>query len=71
MSRADVGWLAMVATLGAATPAAGQQPEPPAPATNDRWNVSVAPYLWAAAMDSDATVAGTKSEIDGVGSDFT
>ena len=64
MSRAHFGWLAVVATLGAAAPPAGQQPEPAARATNDRWTISVAPYLWAAAMDGHAAVAGTRSDVD-------
>ena len=54
----------MVATLAAVTPAAGQQAEPPASTTSDRWTITVAPYLWAAAMDGNATVAGIKSDVD-------
>jgi hypothetical protein len=30
----------------------------------DRWTVEVAPYLWAAAMDGHAAVAGIKSDVD-------
>jgi hypothetical protein len=64
MERVYVGWLALVATLGAAMPAIGQQAEPAAPPTNDRWTVSVAPYLWAAAMDGHASVAGARLDVD-------
>ena len=46
----------------AAAPAAGQQAEP---ASSDRsWNITVAPYLWATAMDGNATVGGIKSDVD-------
>jgi hypothetical protein len=54
----------MVATLGAAMPALGQQPGPAAPAPGERWSVRVAPYLWAAAMDGHATVGDTRSDVD-------
>jgi phage-related tail fiber protein len=50
--------VAVAATLVAVTPALGQQAEPAAAATSDRWNITIAPYLWAAAMDGNATVAG-------------
>ena len=33
-------------------------------AAGDRWTITVAPYLWAAAMDGNATVAGIKSDVD-------
>jgi hypothetical protein len=64
MIRAHAGSLAMVATLAAATPAVGQQAEPPAPTTNDRWAVTVAPYLWATSMDGHASVGGIKADVD-------
>jgi hypothetical protein len=55
---------AMAATLAAVTPAVGQQAEPPAAAASDRWNITVAPYLWATSMDGHAAVAGIKSDVD-------
>jgi hypothetical protein len=55
---------AMAATLTAVTPAVGQQAEPPAAAASDRWNITVAPYLWATSMDGHAAVAGIKSDVD-------
>src|SRR5262249_30490872 len=64
MRLVHVGWLAILATLGMAMPALGQQGEPSAPAANDRWTVTVAPYLWAASMDGHAAVGGTKSDVD-------
>src|SRR5690606_23700124 len=49
-----MGWLAGAATLGLAIAAVAQEPtEAP---SGDRWSLSVAPYLWAAAMDGHATV---------------
>jgi hypothetical protein len=62
MSRVHVTWLLMVATLGAAAPAAGQSPDT-AP-TGDQWVFTVAPYLWAASMDGHAAVGGIKSDVD-------
>ena len=64
MSRVHVASLALAVTFGAITPAVGQQAEPPGPATSDRWNITVAPYLWAAAMNGHAAVAGIKSDVD-------
>jgi hypothetical protein len=43
MTPAHVGWSAVVATLGAATAAVGQEPTETPP--SDRWTVAVAPYL--------------------------
>jgi hypothetical protein len=63
MSRLRVGWLVMVATLGAA-PALAQQAESPASTTSDRWTVTVAPYLWATSLDGNATVSGIESDVD-------
>ena len=40
-----------------------QQAEPPA-SPGDRWTVEVAPYLWIASMDGNATVGGIKSDVD-------
>jgi hypothetical protein len=62
MSRIHVGRLLMIATLGAAAPAAGQSPDI-AP-TGDRWVFTVAPYLWVASMDGHAAVGGIKSDVD-------
>jgi hypothetical protein len=64
VSRVLVGWLAMLAMLGAAAPASGQQDEPPVSAPSDRWNVTVAPYLWATSMDGHASVGGVKADVD-------
>jgi hypothetical protein len=47
---------AMVATLAAAAPVAGQQPGTADAPPSDRWTITVAPYLWAAAMDGHAAV---------------
>ena len=64
MIRAHARRLAMAATLGAAMPAVGQEPGPtPAPSA-DRWNISVAPYLWATSMDGHAAVGGIKADVD-------
>ena len=63
MSRAHVASLALATTLGAATPALAQQAEGAAP-PGDRWTVEVAPYLWAAALDGNATVGGIKADVD-------
>ena len=62
MSRAHVGRLAVVATLGAATAAVGQEPTETPP--SDRWTVAVAPYLWAASLDGHSAVGGTRSDVD-------
>jgi hypothetical protein len=56
--------LAMALALGAAPPAASQEAEPPAATASDRWTVTVAPYLWATAMDGNATVRGLESDVD-------
>ena len=56
--------LAVAVTLAAMTPALAQQPEPTGIAPGDRWTITVAPYLWAAAMDGHATVGGIKSDVD-------
>jgi hypothetical protein len=56
--------LGVVATLGAAAPAAAQQAGPPASNASDRWTVEVAPYLWITSLDGNATVAGTKADVD-------
>ena len=52
----------MAATLRAAAPALAQQAEAAPP--GDRWTVEVAPYLWAAALDGNATVGGIKADVD-------
>jgi hypothetical protein len=52
----------MATTLGAAAPALAQQAEAAPP--GDRWTVEVAPYLWAAALDGNATVGGIKADVD-------
>ena len=36
----------------------------------DRWTVTVAPYLWLTALDGNATVAGIKSDVDVSASDL-
>ncbi|HEX6111522.1 MAG TPA: hypothetical protein VFZ10_04385 [Geminicoccaceae bacterium] len=54
--------LAALALLAGATPAAAQSTD--APATDDRWQLRVAPYLWATSLDGNATVAGIKSDVD-------
>jgi hypothetical protein len=54
----------MVATLGAAAPAAGQQPASTTEPPGDRWHVTVAPYLWATAMDGHASVGDIKADVD-------
>ena len=64
MNRVHVAWLAMAATLAAAAPAVAQQPTGTGTPAGDRWTITVAPYLWAAAMDGNATVAGIKSDVD-------
>jgi hypothetical protein len=63
MNRVHVAWLAVAATLAAVTPAVAQQMETATP-PGDRWTVSVAPYLWVASMDGNATVGGVKSDVD-------
>jgi hypothetical protein len=64
MRQLHLRWLALAATLGAAAPAAGQQPVSTTEAPEDRWHVTVAPYLWATAMDGHASVGGTKADVD-------
>jgi hypothetical protein len=54
---------AVAATLATVTPAVAQQIETATP-PEDRWTVSVAPYLWLASMDGNATVSGVKSDVD-------
>jgi hypothetical protein len=55
----------VAATLAVADPAAGQQqPETAAVPPGDPWHVTVAPYLWAAAMDGHASVGGIESDVD-------
>jgi hypothetical protein len=54
---------AVAATLAAVTPAVAQQTESETP-PGDRWTISVAPYLWAASMDGNATVGGVKADVD-------
>jgi hypothetical protein len=61
--RVHLASLALATTLGAAAPALAQQAERAAPA-GDRWTVEVAPYLWIASMDGNATVGGIKSDVD-------
>lgn len=34
------------------------------PAAPDRWTVLAAPYLWAAALDGNAKVAGVQADVD-------
>jgi hypothetical protein len=62
--RIRVAWLVMAATVAAATPAVGQQPTTTAAPPGDRWTIEVAPYLWIASSDGNATVAGIKSDVD-------
>jgi hypothetical protein len=64
MIRAHARWLAVAATLGAAMPAVGQEPGPTPAPSGDRWNLRVAPYLWAASMDGHASVGGIKADVD-------
>jgi hypothetical protein len=55
----------MVATLGAASPAAvGQQPAATAAPPGDRWTVTIAPYLWATSLDGHASGGGIKADVD-------
>jgi len=51
-----------MALLTSAAPAAAQSTN--APATDDRWQLRVAPYLWATSLDGNAAVAGIKSDVD-------
>jgi hypothetical protein len=51
-------------TLATVTPAAAEEPGATAKPPSDRWTVTVAPYLWLAAMDGHAAVAGIKSDVD-------
>ena len=64
MIRVQLKWLAMAATLAAASPAVAQQPAATATPPGDRWTIEVAPYLWIASMDGNATVGGVKSDVD-------
>jgi hypothetical protein len=54
---------AAAALLGAA-PAVAQQAEAPEATTGDRWNITVAPYLWATSMDGHASVGDIKADVD-------
>jgi hypothetical protein len=54
---------ALAATLATTAPAVAQQTESDTPPA-DRWTISVAPYLWAASMDGNATVGGIKADVD-------
>jgi hypothetical protein len=64
MSKPSIGFLvAMAATLAPVAPAAAQQMETATP-PGDRWTIEVAPYLWIASMDGNATVGGIKSDVD-------
>ena len=54
--------LAALALLAGATPAAAQSTD--APATDDRWVIRIAPYLWATSLDGNATVKGIESDVD-------
>jgi hypothetical protein len=56
--------VAMVVPLGATAPAVSQQPGATAVPPGDRWTIEVAPYLWLASMDGNATVGGIKSDVD-------
>jgi hypothetical protein len=49
--------------LAAVAPAVAQQTETATP-PEDRWTVSVAPYLWIASMDGHAAVGGVKADVD-------
>jgi hypothetical protein len=53
--------LAALALLTGVTPAAAQSTDAD---TGDRWVVRIAPYLWATALDGNATVAGIESDVD-------
>jgi hypothetical protein len=64
MRQLRLAWLAVAVMLAPAAPAAGQQPEPPASALDEGWNIRVAPYLWAASMDGHASVGGIKADVD-------
>ena len=48
----------------AAPPAVGQTADEPTREATDQWAITVAPYLWATAMDGNATVGGIKSDVD-------
>jgi hypothetical protein len=63
MSRVHVASLALATVLAATAPAVAQQIETATP-PGDRWTISVAPYLWLASMDGNATVGGVKSDVD-------
>jgi hypothetical protein len=55
---------AVAGTLATVTPAAAEEPGATAKPPSDRWTVTVAPYLWLAAMDGHAVVGGIKSDVD-------
>jgi hypothetical protein len=66
LSRQGLAVVALAMLAGAA-PAAGQSSETAAPSAKDRnsgWSFTIAPYLWATSLDGNATVGGTKSDID-------
>jgi hypothetical protein len=65
MSKPSIRVLVAVlaATLASMTPAVAQQMETATP-PGDRWTITVAPYLWLAAMDGHAVVGGIKSDVD-------
>src|SRR5690606_3393354 len=54
--------LATLALLAHTAPASAQSTEPTN--TGDRWLVRIAPYLWATALDGNATVKGIESDVD-------
>jgi hypothetical protein len=54
--------LATLALLAHAVPAAAQSTE--AADTGDRWVIRMAPYVWATALDGNATIKGIKSDVD-------
>ena len=62
MSRWHGAWVVGVALLTAVAPAAAQEAAPAA--SGDGWHITVAPYLWATALDGHAKVAGTKADVD-------
>jgi hypothetical protein len=65
MRRFPIGAATAAVVAGACTeaPAAAQPADAAEPAAG-KWSVTVAPYLWAASMDGNATVAGIKSDVD-------
>jgi hypothetical protein len=50
--------------LGAAAPAIGQQPAATAAPPGERWSITVAPYLWIASMDGNASVGRVEADVD-------